>query len=105
MCNAGSTLGAIMNGLKGRISLRVHRLNPELALWQQDYWDHIVRKEEGLYGVLQYILLNPVRAGIVKDWWDYEWLGSPLMGDVGPEFFSTASPENITWRDLLAGEP
>jgi len=105
MCNAGSTLGTILNGFKGRISFRIHRLNPELTLWQQGYWDHIVRKEEGLYGVLQYILLNPVRAGMVKDWWDYEWLGSPLMGDVGPEFFSMASPENITWRDLLEGGP
>ena len=105
MCNAGSTLGNMVNGFKGRISMHVRRLDPELTPWQPGYWDHIVRKEEGLYRVLQYILLNPVRAGMVNDWWDYEWLGSPLMGEVGPGFFSLASPENIMWRDLLAGGP
>ena len=105
MCNAGTTLGAIVNRFKGRVSSRARRLNPELTPWQAGYWDHIVRKEEGLYDVLLYILLNPVRAGLVNDWWDYPWLGSPLMGDVGPNFFSSASPETIMWRDLLAGGP
>ena len=94
-----------MNRFKGRTSRQVRTLKPGLATWQSDYWDHIVRKDEGLHTVLQYILLNPVRAGLVADWWDFEWLGSPLMGDVGPEFFSVASPENIVWRDLLAGGP
>ena len=105
VCNAGSTLGKMVNGFKGRISTQLRRLHPDLTPWQPGYWDHIVRKQEGLYKVLQYILLNPVRAGIVNNWWDYPWLGSPLMGDVGPDFFSTASPENIMWRDLLAGGP
>ena len=94
-----------MNRFKGCTSRRVRTLTPRLETWQSDYWDHIVRKEEGLYSVLQYILLNPVRAGFVNNWWDFEWLGSPLMGEVGPEFFGFASPEDIVWRDLLAGGP
>jgi len=105
MCNAGSALGTIVHGFKGRVSKQVRRLDPELSPWQSGYWDHIVRQEEGLYDVLLYILLNPVRAGLVNDWWDHPWLGSPLMGDVGPDFFSSASPENIVWRDLLVGGP
>ena len=67
MCNAGSTLGTIMNRFKGCTSRRVRTLTPRLETWQSDYWDHIVRKEEGLYSVLQYILLNPVRAGLVRE--------------------------------------
>ena len=105
MCNAGSTLGGLIQGFKGRTSSRIHRVEPELVAWQAGYWDHIVRKEEGLYHVLGYILLNPVRAGLVTNWWDYRWLGSPLMGAVGPEFFTSASPENIVWRELLSGGP
>ena len=93
-----------MNAFKGRISRQVRSARPGLVVWQRGYWDHIVRREEGLYKVLQYILLNPVRAGLVDSWWDYPWLGAPLLGDVGPDFFSLASPEDIVWRDLLVEE-
>ena len=105
MGNSGSTLGSIVRGIKGRTSRRIHRIEPGLSLWQADYWDHIVRRAEGLYSVLQYILMNPVRAGIVNNWWDYEWSGSPLAGRLGPEFFSSAAPEDILWRDLLNDGP
>ncbi|RLE23520.1 MAG: hypothetical protein DRJ65_11700 [Acidobacteria bacterium] len=103
LCNAGSTLGKIMNGFKGRTSRRVRQGKPGLAVWQSGYWDHVVRKEEGLYATLRYIFLNPVRASLVKQWWDYEWLGSPLLGEVGPELFDCVSPEDIVWRDLVSG--
>jgi REP element-mobilizing transposase RayT len=104
MCNAGSQLGSVLNRFKGRTSRQIRMANPGLEVWQEGYWDHIVRREEGLYTVLQYILLNPVRAGLVEYWWDYEWLGAPLFGEVGPQFFSLAAPENTVWRDLLAVE-
>ena len=102
LCNAGSTLGKIMNGFKGRTSRRVRQRKPGLDVWQPGYWDHVVRKEEGLYSTLRYIFLNPVRAGLIKQWWDYEWLGSPLLGDVGQDLFDCVSPEDIVWRDLVS---
>ena len=105
LCNTGSTLGAIMNRFKGRMSRQVRELQPGLDVWQSSYWDHIVRRTEGLYSTLQYILLNPVRAGLADNWWDYEWLGAPLLGEVGPDFFGIAAPEDIVWRDLLSGGP
>jgi len=104
LCNAGSNLGTIVNGFKGRTSRHVRNTRPGLEVWQGGYWDHIVRREEGLYKVLQYILLNPVRAGLVDNWWDYPLLGAPLLGEVGPELFSLASPEDIMWRELLGEE-
>jgi len=100
-CNAGSSIATIMNGFKGRISRRVHQNRPGLEVWQSGYWDHIVQKDEGLYSTLQYILLNPVRAGLAENWWDYEWLGSPLLGDISPDLFNLATPEDIMWHDLL----
>ncbi len=103
-CNAGSKVGTIMNGFKGRVSRQVRGERPALEVWQGGYWDHIVRRSEGLYKVLQYILLNPVRAGLVENWWDHEWLGAPLLGEVGPDLFTLASPEDIIWRDLLLEE-
>jgi REP element-mobilizing transposase RayT len=104
ICNAGSTLVKITNAFKGRVSRQARQKHPRLEVWMSGYWDHIVRREEGLYKVLQYILLNPVRAGLVDKWWEYSWLGAPFLGEVGPDFFGHASPEDIMWRDVLRVE-
>lgn len=45
-------------------------------LWQSSYYDHVVRKDEGLEKVASYIFNNPVRRGIVKEFKDYPYLGS-----------------------------
>jgi REP element-mobilizing transposase RayT len=105
LCNSGKSLARIINLLKGRVSRRVRKLEPDLSPWQSGYWDHIVRRDEGLYKTVKYIFLNPVRSGIVSRWWDYQWLGSPMIGEVGPDFFTRARPEDIAWREILAGGP
>jgi hypothetical protein len=35
--------------------------------WQISYYDHVLRKEEALLDVAQYIWDNPVKEGIVDD--------------------------------------
>ena len=35
-------------------------------LWQRGFYDHIVRKNESLIKIAQYILDNPVRKGLVE---------------------------------------
>ena len=44
--------------------------------WQKDFYDHILRKEEDLKKHIKYILENPVRKGIVDNWYDYRFKGS-----------------------------
>ena len=44
-------------------------------LWQSRYYDHIVRKEEDLYKIAQYILNNAVRKGLVACHEDRPWSG------------------------------
>jgi putative transposase len=44
--------------------------------WQEGFYDHIVRFDEGWQGQGQYILANPVRAGLVTDWWTGPYIGS-----------------------------
>ena len=44
-------------------------------LWQRGYWDHIVRNEESLVAISQYILDNPVRKGLVAKAEDWPWSG------------------------------
>lgn len=45
-------------------------------LWQKGFFDHVVRRDEDIRAVARYILNNPVRAGLVRDFRDYPYLGS-----------------------------
>lgn len=47
-------------------------------LWQDSYYDHVVRPEESLSGIGCYIIQNPVRAGLVTSPLDYQFSGSTL---------------------------
>lgn len=44
-------------------------------LWQPRYYDHIVRAEEDLRAIAEYILNNPVRKGLVERAKDWRWSG------------------------------
>lgn len=52
-------------------SYTAHRANAILGrtgtFWQREYFDRIVRDEEDLYRTIQYVVDNPVKAGL-KDW-------------------------------------
>jgi REP element-mobilizing transposase RayT len=40
-------------------------------VWQKNFYDHIIRKDESLENIAQYIVCNPVRKGLVEVWSDY----------------------------------
>lgn len=44
-------------------------------LWQRDYYDHVVRDDESLTAIAQYILNNPVRTGLVATAEEWPWSG------------------------------
>ncbi len=46
------------------------------ALWQIGYYDHVLRDDESLLAVARYVVLNPVRAGLVENPGDYKLTGS-----------------------------
>jgi REP element-mobilizing transposase RayT len=46
------------------------------AKWQKDFFDHIIRKDEGLVNLARYILDNPVRKGLVANWREYPYKGA-----------------------------
>jgi len=47
-------------------------------LWQDGYYDHVVRPEEDPTAIVRYIIENPVRAGIVQSSLDYPFVGSDI---------------------------
>ncbi|MGO9620210.1 MAG: REP-associated tyrosine transposase [Desulfobaccales bacterium] len=50
--------------------------NLSSASWQKDFFDHIIRKDEGLVNIARYILDNPVRKGLVANWQKYPFKGA-----------------------------
>lgn len=42
-------------------------------LWQRNYYDHIVRDDESLVIIGEYILSNPVRKNLASTWQDYPY--------------------------------
>lgn len=45
----------------------------QIIVWQPDYWDRYIRGDSDLYRVRQYILENPVKAGLVTKPTDWPW--------------------------------
>ena len=46
------------------------------SFWQQGFWDHFLRADEELRVAAEYVLANPVRAGLVENWRSYAYSGS-----------------------------
>jgi len=48
------------------------------VIWQRSFYDHFLRKDEDCKVVANYIIHNPVRAGIVEQWNYYPFSGSAV---------------------------
>ena len=48
----------------------------DAKFWQRSFYDRVIRENEEIFGVATYILMNPVRAGLVRDYHDYPLCGS-----------------------------
>jgi REP element-mobilizing transposase RayT len=47
--------------------------------WQKSFYDHILRTDEETDKHMRYILENPIRKEIIKDWKEYPWKGSMVF--------------------------
>jgi REP element-mobilizing transposase RayT len=52
-------------------------------LWQQSFYDRVLRKTEDVPAIGQYILENPVRAGLVSSVEEWPYAGGTLVGGRG----------------------
>lgn len=55
-------IGAIIRGYKSSATKQINllRKTPGTKLWQRNYYDHIIRNEESLYHIREYIKYNPI---------------------------------------------
>ena len=71
----GMALARIMKGMKGASSRLVNRgRGTKGSLWLDESWDRIVRNQKELLDKIDYMLHNPVKAGLVKFADEYEAL-------------------------------
>lgn len=65
-------ISKIMQSLK-RYSARESNkiLNRTGTFWQDESYDHLVRDNDEFGNIIEYIILNPVKAGLVENWKDY----------------------------------
>jgi REP element-mobilizing transposase RayT len=43
------------------------------SVWQAESYDHVIRNEQELMHYLEYVMENPVQAGLVEKWDDWKW--------------------------------
>jgi putative transposase len=76
------TLSAIMKSLKGYTAREANKLlRRKGTFWQAESYDREIRDEVEFWRVIRYILNNPVKAGLVRDWREYpfSWLSPSLL--------------------------
>jgi REP element-mobilizing transposase RayT len=66
------TLAELMCRIKSRSSRSINMVRGEQQrLWQRGYYDRALRRDEDIKGAARYIVMNPLRAGLVSRVGDY----------------------------------
>ncbi len=76
---ADSSLTGFLKNYKQVTAFR-YKQETGRTLWQKSFYDHVLRKDEDRLSVIQYILANPVRRGLVVSAGDYPYSGSFVYG-------------------------
>lgn len=73
--NGEVTIPEILQEIK---SVSAHRVNKLLGrkghLWQEESFDRAMREVENVWGRIEYMMENPVRAGLARVPHEYSWL-------------------------------
>ena len=77
----GRWVGALKRCL-ARASCRIEQVRQHSSrLWQEGFFDHLIRNNESLDEKWVYVRENPVRAGLVQRWEDWPYSGCLNMLD------------------------
>ena len=68
-------LATILQAIKGSSAHSVNKLlHRQGPVWQEEYFDHVVRRYENLRAKIEYIRQSPVRKGLARTAEEYPWL-------------------------------
>jgi REP element-mobilizing transposase RayT len=77
-------LPKILKMIKGTSARNVNKLLGSCGpVWQEESFDHVLRSKESLREKIDYIRMNPVRAGLVMKPEEYKWLWLNASGRAG----------------------
>jgi REP element-mobilizing transposase RayT len=69
------SLAQITHSIKSYSANRIQRLlNRKGSIWQDESYDRILRDEKEYLEKMNYIMNNPLKAGLVEKPEDYRWL-------------------------------
>lgn len=63
------SIPTVMRSFKSAVTKRINEMygSPGARLWQRNYWEHIIRNEDELNRIRQYIIDNPARWEIDRE--------------------------------------
>ncbi len=70
-------LSKVMKLIKGGSGFLCNQiLQRKGTFWQEESYDHYVRNEQELSNIIDYIVENPVKAGLIEDWekWPFTYI-------------------------------
>lgn len=78
------SLMEILQAIKGASAHRINRLLQRRGcVWESESFDRALRREESIDAKIDYVIGNPVGAGLVRSPLDYPWLrretGEPMV--------------------------
>jgi len=77
----GYALDRILHSWKSFTAGKINRqLCRKGALWQREYYDHLIRDGSQLRRAIQYTAENPVRAGLGN--WPFVYVARDLSGGI-----------------------
>ncbi|WP_229365655.1 transposase [Fibrisoma montanum] len=72
--NQVRSLQQVVQSVKSFSAKRCNRLlSREGMFWSDRNYDRLVRNQEEQHRIVQYVLNNPVKAGLCKRWQDWKW--------------------------------
>jgi len=75
-------LHKIMKSLKGYTAYQANLiLGRKGTFWQEENYDHVARDAKELDRIIQYVINNPVKAGLVKNWEEWPWTYCKIWPD------------------------
>ena len=67
-------LSKIMQSLKRHTARQANIvLGREGPFWQDESYDRVIRDNEEYFRTVRYVLENPVKAGLVLQWNEWQW--------------------------------
>ena len=74
LSNNSKTVDRIMQSIKSYSARKSNEiLDRKGQFWQHENYDHIIRNESEFENIIEYVLNNPVKAGLVKEKTNWKW--------------------------------